>query len=172
MCFRDGLHLSVDGCGRAHRGPACVFLVFYFQIPLSHLLCFITVFMIMADGYTTFIERRINVSTTSWHFLDINATLYKRFVPAGWTWIWHYTDEVEDTCAGRKDMFVLWSCIRIKSDVARAITKTCLYNFDPLKPHFYIVKLGLQGYTLLFSFLLKNIDCGYSLELPRRSRQF
>ena len=22
------------------------------------------------------------------------------------------------------------------------ITKTCLYNFDPLKPHFYIVKLG------------------------------
>ena len=30
------------------------------------------------------------------------------------------------------------------------ITKTYLYNFDPLKPHFYIVKLGfnwgLQGY--------------------------
>ena len=26
-----------------------------------------------------------------------------------------------------------------------SITKTCLYNFDPLKPHFYIVKLGLTG---------------------------
>ena len=25
---------------------------------------------------------------------------------------------------------------------------------------------GLQGYTLFFLFLLKNIDCGYSLELP------
>ena len=25
------------------------------------------------------------------------------------------------------------------------ITKTCLYNFDPLKPHFYIVKLGFTG---------------------------
>ena len=48
------------------------------------------------------------------------------------------------------------------------ITKTCLYNFDPLKHHFYIVKLGLQGYTLFFLFLLKNIDCGYSLEPPRR----
>ena len=48
------------------------------------------------------------------------------------------------------------------------ITKTYLYNFDPLKPHFYIVKLGLQGYTLLFLFLLKNIDCWYSLEPPRR----
>ena len=33
------------------------------------------------------------------------------------------------------------------------ITKTCLYNFDPFKPHFYIVKWGLQGYTLFF-FLL------------------
>ena len=25
------------------------------------------------------------------------------------------------------------------------VTKTCLYNFDPLKPHFYIVKLGFTG---------------------------
>ena len=48
------------------------------------------------------------------------------------------------------------------------ITKTCLYNLDPLKPHFYIVKLGLQGYTLFFLFLLKKIDCGYSLEPPQR----
>ena len=37
-----------------------------------------------------------------------------------------------------------------------SITKTCLYNFDSLKPHFYIVKLGLQGYTLFFLFLLKT----------------
>ena len=48
------------------------------------------------------------------------------------------------------------------------ITKTCLYNFDPLKPHFYTVKLGFTGYTLFFLFLLKNIDCRYSLEPPRR----
>ena len=38
----------------------------------------------------------------------------------------------------------------------------------PLKPHFYIIKLGLQGYTLFYLCLLKNIDCGYSLEPPRR----
>ena len=48
------------------------------------------------------------------------------------------------------------------------ITKTCLYNFDPLKPHFYIVKLGFTGVYIIFVFLLKNIDCGYSLEPPRR----
>ena len=42
------------------------------------------------------------------------------------------------------------------------------YNFEPLKPNFYIVKWGLQGYTLFFLFLLKNIDCGYPLEPPRQ----
>ena len=44
------------------------------------------------------------------------------------------------------------------------ITKTCLYNFDPLKPHFYKVKLGFTGVYIFFLFLLKNIDCGYSFE--------
>ena len=49
------------------------------------------------------------------------------------------------------------------------ITKTRLYNFDPLKPHSYLVKLGLTGVFIIFLFLLKNIDCGYSLEPPHRS---
>ena len=30
------------------------------------------------------------------------------------------------------------------------ITKTCLYNFEPLKPHFYIVKLGFTGVSVIF----------------------
>ena len=55
-------------------------------------------------------------------------------------------------------------------------------NFDPLKPHFYIVKLGFTGVYIIFYFCSKhrlwvlvrtasaapNIDCEYSLELPRR----
>ena len=48
------------------------------------------------------------------------------------------------------------------------IMKTCLYNFDPLKPHFYIVKLGFTGVYIIFLFLLKNIECGYTLEWPHR----
>ena len=32
------------------------------------------------------------------------------------------------------------------------ITKTCLYNFDPLKPHFYIVNLGFTGVYIIFRF--------------------
>ena len=30
------------------------------------------------------------------------------------------------------------------------ITKTCLYNTDPLKTHFYIVKLGFTGVYIIF----------------------
>ena len=45
------------------------------------------------------------------------------------------------------------------------ITKTCLYNFDPLKPHFHTVKLGFIGVYIIFLISAQNIDCGYSLEL-------
>ena len=48
------------------------------------------------------------------------------------------------------------------------ITKTRLYNFDPLKPHFYIVKLGFTGVYIIFLIFAQNIDCWYSLEPPRR----
>ena len=44
----------------------------------------------------------------------------------------------------------------------------CPCNEYPLKPHFYIAKLGYAGVCLFFLFLLQNIDCGYSSELPRR----
>ena len=47
------------------------------------------------------------------------------------------------------------------------ITKTRLYNFDPLKPHFYIVKLGFTGVYIIFLISAQNIDCGYTLEPPR-----
>ena len=48
------------------------------------------------------------------------------------------------------------------------IRKTCPCSVYPLKPHFYIAKLGFAGVYLFFIFLLQNIDCGYSLEPPRR----
>ena len=48
------------------------------------------------------------------------------------------------------------------------ITKTCLYNVDPLKPHFYIVKVRFTGVYIIFLISAQNIDYGYSLEPPRR----
>ena len=37
-----------------------------------------------------------------------------------------------------------WLTLNVKS-----ITKTYLYNFDPIKPHFYIVKLGFTGVYII-----------------------
>ena len=50
-----------------------------------------------------------------------------------------------------------------------AIMKMCPCSVYLLEPHFYIAKLGYAGVYLFFLFLLQNIDCGYSLELPRRA---
>ena len=35
--------------------------------------------------------------------------------------------------------------VHIDKIMVAFITKTCLYNFDPLKPYFYLVKLGFTG---------------------------
>ena len=45
------------------------------------------------------------------------------------------------------------------------------YIYDLLKPYFYKVKLGFAGVYIFFLFLLKHIDCGYSLE-PRSARLY
>ena len=42
--------------------------------------------------------------------------------------------------------------------VSNDIMKTHLYNFDPLKPHFYIVKLGFTGVYIIFLISAQNID--------------
>ena len=63
-----------------------------------------------------------------------------------------------------QSMFILMRWLAVKHH----ITKTCLYNFDPLKPHFYIVKLGFTGVYIIFLISAQNIDCGYSLEPPHQ----
>ena len=48
------------------------------------------------------------------------------------------------------------------------ITETRLYNFDPLKPQFYIVKLGFTGVYIIFLISAQKHRLWYSLEPPRR----
>ena len=57
-----------------------------------------------------------------------------------------------------------------ESEAVHCITKTYmyLYNFDPLKPHVYVVKLGFTGVYVIFLISAQYIGCGYSLEAPRR----
>ena len=70
-------------------------------------------------------------------------------------------------------------CARVVHSVANvvfevSIWKTCPCNEYPLKPHFYISKIGVCRaipifffFFFFFFFLLKKAnDCGYSLEPP------
>ena len=54
------------------------------------------------------------------------------------------------------------------SALAHSSRKHTYDNFGPLKPHFYIVKLEFTGVQIIFLISAQNIDCGYSLEPPRR----
>ena len=47
------------------------------------------------------------------------------------------------------------------------ISKTCLYNVYPLKPHFYIVKLGFTRVYIIFLISAQKHRLWYSLEPPR-----
>ena len=63
---------------------------------------------------------------------------------------------------------ICWKFRKIEqAELVENITKTYLYNFDPLKPHFYLVKLGFTGVYINFHISAQNMDCGYSLEPPR-----
>ena len=48
------------------------------------------------------------------------------------------------------------------------ITKTYLYTFDPLKPHFYVVNLVFTGVYSIFHISAQKHRVGYSLEPPHR----
>ena len=43
-----------------------------------------------------------------------------------------------------------WKFLYLSTCILSHITKTRLYNFDPLNPHFYIVKLGFTRVYLIF----------------------
>ena len=54
------------------------------------------------------------------------------------------------------------------------ITKSYLYNFDPLKPHFYIVRLGFTGVYIIFLISAQKHRLWVPVRTasPRRNFQF
>ena len=94
-----------------------------------------------------------------------NTMAGERTMPMKWYSHWGLSNHTSLIFRDWIHLVDVSSLLTMKID---CITKTYLYSFDPIKPHFYIVKRGLQGYTLIFLYLLKNIDCGDSLEPPRR----
>ena len=62
----------------------------------------------------------------------------------------HRLDTAEYSDAQWKYTCVFHMCVFGLTYSTFRITKTYLYNFDPLKPHFYIVKLGFTGVYIIF----------------------
>ena len=92
--------------------------------------------------------------TTYWH-------IFFSFFPENRNWYIMQIVFIEDltfhaNCLKRRQF--AWN-------VKSCITKTYLY--DPLKPHFYIVKLGFTGVYIIFSYFCSKHRLWYSLEPPR-----
>ena len=83
-----------------------------------------------------------------------------------YTWIW---SSAHVYARGRKQCCKIHYCLwRVSIKPKLPITKTRLYNVDPLKPHFYIVKLGFTGVYIIGLISAQKHRLWYSLELPRR----
>ena len=67
-------------------------------------------------------------------------------------WQLYFQDNKKSKCPPQEFFYAECKCF---------IAKTCLYNTDPLKPHFYIVKLGFTGVYIIFLISAQNIDCEY-----------
>ena len=71
-------------------------------------------------------------------------------------------------CKFYKDFFIFSRYHVYKQTLHEETSRKHYYIIWPLKPHFYIVKLGFTGVYIIFLISAQNIDCGYSLEPPRR----
>ena len=69
--------------------------------------------------------------------------------PTGCSMHW-LTDRVNATSEGYNQTVRIGLSDPLLVAIATSITKTRLCNFDPLKPHFYIVKLGFTGVYIIF----------------------
>ena len=80
-------------------------------------------------------------------FLNHNASIFYRLVSINKHVLWYSLEAAPGN--DKQEAFFFFFLSRFSYFLA-SITKTCLYNFDPLKPHFYIVKLGFTGVYIIF----------------------
>ena len=85
--------------------------------------------------------------------------------------MYQYAKNYQNILNGLSDMAIFGNWTRTRKVIIGQSSKVKIsihhentyIKFHPFKPHFYIVKLGFTGVYIIFLFLLKNIDCGYSL---------
>ena len=84
-------------------------------------------------------------------------------------------------CVMNKKKYPYFFVEEILSGAMVCIKKTYLYNFDPLKPHFCIVKLGFTGKYIIFLIsaqkhtlwvLIRTVSVRGSNEYPQSTCMF
>ena len=144
VCFR-WLRLTISVCGQAYRGPICGFLVFWLQIA-TELYCDVSQ-----------IRYRIPMRTEHifviWCCIRIIGEISREKIwlklvppPSSVFLYWPFqggSSVIVGLCACGGG-FICGGCFHC------FITKTRLYNFDLLKPHFCIVNLEFTGVYMIF----------------------
>ena len=102
-------------------------------------------------GFYGLVERRYPCTVYTQQVHDVSATSHKRrcnvmtFKQRRVYWL-----NLPLTDSEKPLPTHLLQVQQVRSTTQIYITKTYLYNFDPLKPHFYIVKLGFTGVYIIF----------------------
>ena len=120
-----------------------------------------------------YIGSKILKSIHTWFNLNCSSTLG----------VWHWVDYTPATqvrrrlrASGRRELieaYLKWNIDNLSDSscstiIPGSVTKTYLYNFDPLEPHLYIVKLGFTGVYIIFLISAQKHRLWVSLEPPRR----
>ena len=71
-----------------------------------------------------------------------------------------HTSSIGEVCHHKINTKTPFESLKEIKGIKLDITETCLYNFDPLKPQFYIVKLGFTGVYISFLIPAQNIVVG------------
>ena len=108
----------------------------------------------------------------SLHFASVSQTwlIFGTLVYLSFYSVTFFTCWLLSNLPTQNNAYLIFSQAKVLAD-SNEITLYC-----SSRKHTYIILVtlnpvfwGLQGYTLFFLFLHKNIDCRFSLELPRRS---
>ena len=134
----DRWRLIINVCGLVHQGPVCV-LVFWLQIVLGNFALFhhsVCDYLFRCD-VSQIRQQLLSGPNLCLHFGT--AALTMRFC--------------ESKTGLSPEIFLFLLIVSRDFSVAIDLCQWLMcgvYNFDSLKPHFYIVKLGFTGLYIIF----------------------
>ena len=154
-----------------HKSICCGYLAFFFRLKVLIFFLFSTKAYVVGTWHffqpkstDIFLILHKRLCCGTWHFFKPKSTdIFVISPQTHMLWVLGTFFQPKSTC-----IFIISPQKKMLWVVIKSIMKTCLYNIDPLKPHYYRVKLGFTGVYTIFLISAQNIHCEYSLEPPQR----